>query len=76
MVSKVITVSSVVNPESEYTTTLNALMVPLLGMVLVESRVARTVAINMIAPIVKAASTIFFCRAISFSSEPVFYPNY
>jgi len=69
MVSKVIPVSGMVHPAFEYTPTLNALMVPLLGIVLVDVKSATTLATIIINAITKAAITVFFCKAISFSSD-------
>lgn len=73
--SKMIPVRGVVHPASEYTPTLNALMVPLLGIVLVDVRSARTLAIIMIDAISRDAMTVLFCKAGSFSSDRI-YPNY
>jgi hypothetical protein len=44
-------------------------MAPLLGIVLVDVKSARTLATIIISAIAKAAMTVFLCKAISFSSD-------
>jgi hypothetical protein len=65
-VSKVIEVRAVPHPASVYTPTLNALIVPLVGIVLVDVISAKTLATIIIAAIDKATMTVLFCIAIIF----------
>ncbi len=64
--SKVIEPSDVVHAASEYTPTLNALIDPLLGIVLDDVIIAKTLATIIIAAIDKATMTVLFCIAIIF----------
>jgi len=65
-VSKAIESMALLHPESRYTPTLNALIDPLLGMVLDDVIIARTPATIIIAAIDKAIMTVLFCIAIIF----------
>ena len=70
--SKVIEVRAVPHPASVYTPTLNALIVPLVGIVLVDVISAKTLATIMIAAIDKASMTVLFCIAIIFRRTEYF----
>ena len=64
--SKVIELRGVLHPASEYTPTLNALIVPLVGIVLDDVIIAKTLATIITVAIDKATMTVLFCIAIIF----------